>query len=100
VLQRETTRDDASGRRKAGGARADGPVDALGAKLKKLSAGDKCQRNELRSLRECCSGKRLEMMRAADAKQAEIEQMGQSKAALGAKLKELSAAEERQRKHS
>jgi hypothetical protein len=40
------------------------------------------------------------MMRAADAKQAEIEQMDQSKAALGAKLKELSAAEERQRKHS
>ena len=56
--------------------------------------------NELRSLRECCSGRRLEMKRAADAKQAEIEQMGQSKAALGAKLKELSAAEERQRKHS
>ena len=36
------------------------------------------------------------MKRAADAKQAEIEQMGQSMAALGAKLKKLSAGDKRQ----
>ena len=36
------------------------------------------------------------MKRAADAKQAEIEQMGQSMAALGAKLKKLSAGNKRQ----
>ena len=39
---------------------------ALGAKLKELSAADERQRNELRSLRECCRGRRLEMKRAAD----------------------------------
>ena len=39
---------------------------SLGAKLKELSAADERQRNELRSLRECCRGRRLEMKRAAD----------------------------------
>ena len=39
---------------------------ALGARLKELSSADERQRNELRSLRECCRGLRLEMKRAAD----------------------------------